>query len=146
MIKNTVAKLNKLSRNELVEKWQDVFQLTPAPAARKEFLVKHLAWEIQAQEQGGYSLQTKKKLETLARDLDQNQEIKDEKISALKKNSLTIKPGTKLIREYQGINHEVLSLEKGYQYNGKVYKSLSAIANEITSSRWNGKVFFGLKK
>lgn len=137
MIKNTVAILNKLSRSELVEKWQDVFQLTPAPAARKEFLVKHLAWETQAQEHGGYSPQTKKKLETLAKELDKNQEIKDEKINTLKKNSLIIKPGTKLIRQYQGVNHEVLSLEKGYQYNGKFYKSLSAIANEITSSRWN---------
>ena len=122
------------------------FSINPSSGRKKRILVKHLAWEIQAQEYGGYSSQTKKKLEALAKDLDQNQEIQDEKISALKKNSLIIKPGTKLIREYQGINNEVLVLEKGYQYNGKVYKSLSAIANEITSSRWNGKVFFGLKK
>lgn len=146
MIEKTIAKLSQLSRSELVKKWQEIFQLTPAPAARKEFLVKHLAWEIQAQEQGGYSSQTKKKLETLAKDLDQNQEIKDEKINALKQNALTIKPGTKLIREYQGKNHEVLVLENNYQYQNKVYRSLSSIANEITGTRWNGKIFFGLKK
>lgn len=146
MIEKTIVKLNKQPRNEIVKKWQEVFKLTPAPTARKEFLVKHLAWEIQAQEQGGYNEQTKKKLETLAKDLALNQEIKDEKLNALKQNTLTIKPGTKLIREYQGVNHEVLVLEKGYQYNSKLYKSLSAIANKITSSRWNGKVFFGVCK
>ena len=146
MNKKIIANLSSLSRNELVGKWQKVFQLTPAPTARKEFLIKHLAWEIQAQEQSGYSAQTKKKLETLTKDLNQNQDIKDEKLNALKPKTLTIKPGTKLIREYQGVNHEVLVLEKGYQYNDEFYKSLSAIANKITSSRWNGKVFFGLKK
>lgn len=146
MIEKIIAKLNKLSRSELIAKWQQLFKLPPASIVRKEFLVKYLAWEIQAQEQGGYTSQTKKKLEALAKDLDQNQEIKDEKLNALKQKTLTIKPGTKLIREYQGINNEVLVLEKGFQYDNKTYKSLSAIANEITGSRWNGKVFFGLKK
>lgn len=145
MTNNVVEQVKSLSRSQLIQKWQKIFKQTPSPTVRREFLIKHLAWEIQAQSQGGYSVQTKKKLEALAKDLEQNKDIKAENIK-LKSNILTIKAGTKLIREYQGINHEVLVLEKGYQYNGKIYKSLSAIANEITSSRWNGKVFFGLKK
>lgn len=142
MINNIVEELKSLSRNELIQKWQELFELTPALTVRREFLIKHLAWELQAQKQGGYSPQIKKKLEALAKDLEQNKEINNDN---LKSNSLTIKAGTILIREYQGKNHEVTVLEKGFQYNQKIYKSLSAIANEITSTRWNGKVFFGLK-
>jgi len=147
MIENVIEELKSLSREKLIQKWQDLFKLTPSQSVRREFLIKHLAWEMQAQKQGGYTSQTKKKLESLARSLEQNQELKDDNIKSLKlNNTLTIKAGTKLIREYQGKNHEVLVLEKGFQYRHKAYKSLSAIANEITDSRWNGKVFFGLKK
>jgi len=145
MIEKIIEELKLLSKNQLIQKWQELFELTPSPTVRREFLVKHLAWEIQAQSQGGYTTQAEKKLEALAKDLEQNKEIKAENIK-LKSNVLTIKAGTKLIREYQGKNHEVLVLEKGYQYNQRTYKSLSAIANEITNTRWNGKVFFGLKK
>lgn len=145
MIEKIIKELKLLSKKQLIQKWQELFELTPSPTVRREFLIKHLAWEIQVQEQGGYSAQTKKKLEALAKDLEQNKDIKAENMK-LKSNILTIKAGTKLIREYQGINHEVLVLDKGFKYNKKSYKSLSAIANEITNTRWNGKVFFGLKK
>lgn len=88
-------------------------------------------------------MQVKRKLEALATDLEENKEISKDNFRT---NALSIKAGTKLIREYQGKNHEVIVLEKGYQYQDKFYRSLSAIANEITESRWNGKVFFGIKK
>jgi len=145
MINKTIEELKSLSRIHLIQKWQELFELTPSLTVRREFLIKHLAWEIQVQAQGGYSPQAKRKLEAMAKDLDQNKDIITESIK-LKSNILTIKVGTKLIREYQGINHEVIVLEKGFQYRHKAYKSLSAIANEITNTRWNGKVFFGLKK
>ena len=53
--------------------------------------------------------------------------------------------GTRLIREWQGVEHCVTVRDDGYEYQGRPYKSLSAIAREITGSRWNGWVFFGLK-
>lgn len=59
------------------------------------------------------------------------------------KSSLT---GKRLLREYNGKTHEVKVLEQGYDYNNKIYKSLSAIAYEITGTRWNGKRFFGVCK
>lgn len=54
--------------------------------------------------------------------------------------------GKRLLREYNGKTHEVKVLEQGYRYRDKVYKSLSAIAYEITGTRWNGKRFFGVCK
>ena len=53
--------------------------------------------------------------------------------------------GTRLIREFQGVEHTVTVLQDGYEYQGRPYQSLSAIARAITGTRWNGWVFFGLK-
>ena len=53
--------------------------------------------------------------------------------------------GTRLVREWQGVEHTVTVRDDGYEWQGKPYKTLSPIANAITGSRWNGWVFFGLK-
>jgi hypothetical protein len=53
--------------------------------------------------------------------------------------------GTQLISEYQGVEHSVTVLHDGYEYQGRPYQSLSAIARAITGTRWNGRVFFGLR-
>lgn len=56
-----------------------------------------------------------------------------------------IKPGTRLLREWQGVTHEVIVLEDGIQYRGETWASLSAVARAITGTRWSGPLFFGLK-
>lgn len=61
-------------------------------------------------------------------------------------SALKISEGTKLVREFKGQRHAVIVISSGYEYNGHNYKSLSAIANEITGARWNGKKFFGVAK
>jgi hypothetical protein len=53
-------------------------------------------------------------------------------------------PGTRLIKPYKNETHTVTVLEHGFQYRDRVYKSLSAIAREVTGTQWNGYVFFGL--
>jgi hypothetical protein len=53
--------------------------------------------------------------------------------------------GTVLVREWQGVEHRITVLDDGYEYQGRPYKSLSAVARAITGTRWNGLVFFGLK-
>jgi hypothetical protein len=140
-----IEDLRYLSREELIKIWKKLFKKNSPQHARKEFLIKHIVWEMQAQEKGGYSTQTKKKLDKLSEDLAKNKDVSESSINE-KHNVLEIKAGTKLIREYKGEKHEVTALDKGFEYNNKTYKSLSAIANEITGTRWNGKVFFGLKK
>jgi len=56
-----------------------------------------------------------------------------------------LKPGTRLVREWRGVVHEVAVVEGGFAWNGARHRSLSAIARAITGTRWNGLVFFGLK-
>lgn len=79
-----------------------------------------------------------RKINKLVEQYDQKQKIdKDNKV-------LSIADGTRLIREFKGRKYSVTVIQNGYEYNGKKYKSLTAIANEITGTRWNGKKFFGV--
>lgn len=142
----TIEDLQYLSREELIKIWKQMFKKNSPQHARKEFLIKHISWEMQAKKHGSYSLQTKKQLDKLSETLTKNKDTSEEEIKRIKNTSkLEIKAGTRLIREYKGIKHEVIVLDKGFKYMNKIYKSLSAIANEITGTRWNGKVFFGIK-
>jgi Protein of unknown function (DUF2924) len=57
-----------------------------------------------------------------------------------------IKPGTQMIRQWQNTTHTVTALAEGFEWNGRTYKSLSAVANAITGTNWNGFAFFGIKR
>lgn len=93
---------------------------------------------------GGLSFETQAKIDRLVAQLEKNLPLDD---YSMQKNLKTkISEKTKLIREYNGQRHEVTALDKGFEYRGKVYNSLSSIANEITGTRWNGKRFFGVCK
>lgn len=58
--------------------------------------------------------------------------------------AIKLSPGTKLVRDWHGVGHTVTVLEKGFDYDGKVWSSLTAIASAITGSKWNGPRFFGV--
>ena len=84
------------------------------------------------------SPEVQRKINKLVEQYDQKQKIdKNNKV-------LSIADGTRLIREFKGRKYSVTVIQNGYEYNGKKYKSLTAIANEITGTRWNGKKFFGV--
>jgi len=147
-MQETIEQLQQLSREELIKKWKKLFKTNSPKHARKDFLIKHILWELQAKKQGGYPAQTQKQLDKLADKLAAKQEVSETDIKETTKQAsvLEIKAGTKLIREYKGEKHEVIALEKGFEYQNRQYKSLSGIAREITGTQWNGKLFFGVKK
>lgn len=92
-------------------------------------------WE---EKYGLLSPEIQRKIDKLVENYDRTQNIeKDNKV-------LSITDGTKLVREFKGKRYSVTVIQNGYEYNGKKYKSLSAIANKITGTRWNGKKFFGV--
>jgi len=123
----------------LKQKWRELFDREPPPYNRR-FLEHRLAYRIQELAYGGLKPETLQRLRDLAEELDggdpkrRGQPTKDRPIA-----------GTRLIREYQGIEHCVTVRDDGYEYLGRPYKSLSAIARAITGTRWNGRIFFGLK-
>lgn len=92
-------------------------------------------WEEQY---GSLSPKVQRKIDKLVENYDRTQNIEKEN------KVLSITDGTKLVREFKGKRYSVTVIPNGFEYNGRTYKSLSAIANEITGTRWNGKKFFGV--
>ncbi|MDI3470330.1 MAG: Phage protein [Pseudolabrys sp.] len=123
----------------LKQRWRDLFESEPPPYNRR-FLEHRLAYRIQELTYGGLKPETLKRLRELAEELDgghpkqRHRSVKDRPIV-----------GTRLIREWQGVEYCVTVRDEGFEYQGRPYKSLSAVARAITGTRWNGLVFFGLK-
>jgi len=124
----------------LKQKWRELFESEPPPYNRR-FLESRLAYRIQELVYGGLSKQTIARLEALGEQFDGG------KVGVRRKRA-DDRPisGTRLIREYQGIEHCVTVRDADFEYQGRPYKSLSAIARAITGTRWNGLVFFGVRR
>ncbi len=96
-----------------------------------------VAWKIQEQAYGGLGRATKRRLAGLASTMEEDGDLVRHRVARLK-------PGAKLVREWQGTIHRVVVLEDGFEWNGAPWRSLSAIACEITGSHRSGPRFFGL--
>jgi hypothetical protein len=131
--------LKLLSKEELLIKWFDVFK-APAPKhLSKPYLIKNIAWQS---EFGGFPTNVQRQIDKFVEQYSKTKSLGAKDFKKLQKFEVT--SGTRFIREFKGKKHEVTALDKGFSYDGKTYKSLSAIANEITGTRWNGKKFFGV--
>lgn len=134
-----VAAIRTAPTPDLKKMWRDLFG-TDAPPYNRRFLESRLAYRIQELAYGGLKHETVKRIEALAKAFNETNPV-------MRRIRVDQKPiaGTRLIREWQGIEHAVTVRDEGYEYQGRPYKSLSAIARAITGTRWNGWVFFGLK-
>lgn len=134
-----LAALKTVTTPELKNQWRELFDSEPPPFNRR-YLESRLAYRIQELAYGGLKPEIVKRLETLGEQLDGS----DRKKSRIRADMMPI-VGTRLIREWQGVEHVVTVTADGFDWHGRPYKSLSAIARAITGTRWNGWVFFGLK-
>jgi hypothetical protein len=139
-ITEQIAKLRTLSRSELLDLWQKLYDKAAPPGIRREILVPFLAYRIQENAHGGLKPIALAELRRIARGLDKNRMSNGPVVRT------RIKPGTRLFREWRGQTHEVFVTESGYEYRRVGYRSLSEIARKITGTRWSGPAFFGLKK
>lgn len=131
-----LAELKTIDIVALKATWRDLFAAEPPPYNRK-FLESRLAYRIQELAYGGLKPETLKRLAALAEELEPRR-------SGARKDNLPV-TGTRLLREWQGEQHIATVLTDGFEYQGRPYKSLSAIARSITGTRWNGWLFFGLR-
>lgn len=114
--------------------WRKRFKKDVPRALTTQLLVRMLVWQIQEEAFGGHDTATLRLLDAYGRrDAD--------KVVLFRR----LKPGTSVVREYQGVRHIVTISENGFVWQGRTYDSLSAIAREITGSGWNGPRFFGLR-
>jgi hypothetical protein len=134
-----LAALKAAATPALKQQWRELFGSEPPPYNRR-FLESRLAYRIQELAFGGLKPETLARLEALGEQLDGGKVT----VRRMRGDDKPI-AGTQLIREYQGVEHVVTVTRAGYEYGGQPYQSLSAIARAITGTRWNGRVFFGLR-
>ena len=134
-----LAALKTAATPALKQQWRELFGTEPPPYNRR-FLESRLAYRIQELAYGGLKPETLARLEALGEQLDGGKVT----VRRMRGDDKPI-AGTQLIREYQGVEHVVTVTRAGYEYQGQPYQSLSAIARAITGTRWNGRVFFGLR-
>jgi DUF2924 family protein len=134
-----IAALKSMAAPDLKRKWRELFDTEPPPYNRR-FLESRLAYRIQELAYGGLKPETLKRLLTLGEQYDGG-DIRKRKLKA-DTRPIT---GTQLIREWKGVEHRVTVRDDDFEYQGRPYKSLSAVARAIAGTRWNGLIFFGLK-
>jgi len=132
-IQSSLAALERMCYAQLVKSWQETFHHPPPAKCGEALLRGALAWQIQAKHFGGLSTSELKTLRQSA-------------LSSTSNQTLNLAVGSRLVRVWQGNTHQVTVLDKGFEYAGQRWLSLSAIARDITGTRWSGPVFFGLKR
>lgn len=131
-VNSKLAALNVLTMDELKIFWRRYFNDDPLRFQR-DYMVRRIAYQVQIQAYGGLPKTISNKLKRLA---DDGQETVREQVH--------LTPGTRLMRKYKGERLYVAVLEKGYEFRGKRYNSLTGIATELMGSRTSGPKFFGL--
>jgi hypothetical protein len=152
-IAKELATLRRMTVGELQEKYAEVFHES-TNGRHKQWLIKRIAWRMQANAEGDLSDRARRRAAELANDADlrvmppknQPSTLTTEPDNVPEWDDRLPGPGTMLTRQYKGRNLQVLVRADGFEFEGELYKSLSAIATAATGSRWNGFHFFGLGK
>jgi hypothetical protein len=131
-----VLTLPDCQRAELEAEWRRLWGSEVPRHSSRAFLVRAVAYGLQAEVYGGLDAHTLRLLKKAAQASGKASRTPPSRLSK----------GSKLLREWHGEVHEVLALEKGFAWRGETYSSLSAIARAITGTNWNGWAFFGLKR
>jgi hypothetical protein len=138
-----IAQLPRLSFGELQERWRALFGSEP-PAYNKVFLIKRLAHRIQELAYGGLSESAKARLKEFERESGESALTTFDRPVPRKKGMPVI--GTRLVREWNGGRYEVTVVHDGFEFQGRTFRSLTAISKAITGVHWNGPAFFGLRR
>ena len=133
-----LAALPEMAAVDLRAEWRRLYRAHPPKRIGRHLLELGVAWKLQERVYGGLGTAVKRRLADLAKTMD-------EKGDLVKPRAVTLKPGAKLVREWRGATHDVLVLEDGFQWRGRRWRSLSAIAREISGAHWSGPRFFGLQ-
>jgi Protein of unknown function (DUF2924) len=132
-----IAALKTRSTPELHDMWRELFGKAP-PVLGRRYLEDRLAYRLQELHFGGLSDRARRKLDALVDQLEPK--------AARRRDPGRPIAGTQLRRQWQGTEHIVEVREHDFEYNGRSYKSLSAVARKIAGTRWNGWLFFGLRR
>ena len=130
---SAIESVRDLHRSKLVERHKELFAEPPPRGISQPLLARIVAYQTQATIHSGLPLRTRKCLQSIVQD------------QALPKSATRLKKDARLVRDWNGVSHVVDVVPGGFAYRDKTYRSLSAIAREITGARWSGPRFFGLQ-
>ncbi|MEM8632969.1 MAG: DUF2924 domain-containing protein [Pseudomonadota bacterium] len=125
-----LAVIDTLDRDGCLNLWREMFGRSPPKYLSPQFMRRVLIYETQARALGGLSRTTEQRLK---------------KAAAGAQSTASAKPGSRLVREWNGRTYQVEVVEGCYVMDGKSWRSLSAIARHITGARWSGPRFFGVQ-
>ena len=137
-LESRLSELANMSPAQLRSLWRDIFR-TPAPEAAPDLLRRSIAWRLQERMHGGLTPSVKMRISKLQKKLAKSS-------LAGMPPEIALKPGTRLVRTWNGKSYHVLVGDEGFEYDGRQFGSLSHIAEEITGAHWSGPRFFGLRK
>lgn len=149
-LSSQIEALKKAPLNELQKRYKELFKGGDIAIHKRTYLQRKIAYKLQEIERGGLSVKAKQRLEELIQEYDpiNNKALRPDKPavkgSAEAQDRRLPIPGAVITKKYKGSSHQVKVLEKGFEYNGKIYRSLTAIAKEMTGAHWNGYLFFNL--
>ena len=145
-----IEALKKAPLNELQRRYKELFKGEDIAIHKRTYLQRKIAYKLQEFERGGLSVKAKQRLEALIQEYEpiNNKALRPDKpvinqSAPVKDRRLPI-PGTIITKKYKGTSYQIKVLEKGFEYNGKIYKSLTAVAKEMSGAHWNGYLFFNL--
>jgi hypothetical protein len=133
-----IAALAEATTTDLKSRWRLLYGAEPPPRISRALLTRARAYRMQETALGGLKPSTCRLLAKVAADASARRPI--QMIPAP-----TLMPGTVLLRNWHGTEHQVIVREHGVEFQGKQYNSLSQVAQRITGSKWSGQLFFGLK-
>ena len=131
-----IAALNGLTAQQLRDEWRRLYRGQP-PRLSRDLLIRTIAYRMQELAYGGLSKAAQRKLNALTKELKG-------KGSIVVTPALSLRPGTRLVREWRGRTHTVVVTEDGFEYAGNAFPSLTKIAHAITGAHWSGPRFFDL--
>ena len=131
-VEAVLTTLRASSVDALRRQWLRIYHRPPPRGLKRDLLLRALCFELQASESGGLSPRLERRLRAAS-----NVESTT--------RSRTLKPGTRLVRTWQGESHHVVVTERAFENHGETFESLSAVARTITGTRWSGPRFFGIK-
>lgn len=134
-----LARLATLDRAGLREEWARLYRSHPPQKLSRDLLKLVVAWKLQAMALGGLGGRARRQLDELASALGSKSDL-------LRERRVSLKPGARIVREWAGETHEILVTEDGFVWRDQTWASLSAIAREMTGTRWSGPRFFGLER
>ncbi|MDP2118527.1 MAG: DUF2924 domain-containing protein [Hoeflea sp.] len=135
------ARFGAMSREACIDEWRRTISSQSLKYVSVQFMRSALAYEAQIKAHGGHSGAVRKVLKAA---LKAGQKPSDVGSRSKPSRQSALRPGTHLVREWNGRTYQVEVLEDGFQMDGKRYRSLSAIAKKITDAHWSGPRFFGL--